>query len=442
MRNLPTPIAVLGVSLILASDLFPADIAGEKNLEPIDALITRLGDKSFRVRQAAGKSLEERGEEALPFLRKAVDDTDEEVSRRAEILTQKIERTVMLTPKRVTLKMKGRTAEEIIKELAKQTGYKLHYAGRAQRMSIDVENVTYWEALDKICDEAGIVPGYDDAQGTTWLYQQDAMSPYTYHTGPFRLVATSFNYARYVNLANIPRRGQNAGNMQENNLNFGFTIQSEPKAPLLSVSQPKLTEAIDENGISLLPRRGDFDGQFQAQYFDGNGLYRNFQHAVNAQLSKPAKDATKAKLIKGTVTVTLLSGTKPDVVIEKLAVGKKKMTAAGSSAEIDLEEVAEQNKTYTLTLHIKKKMKNGEGQDFNWINSIQQKLELIDAKGGRYQSQGITNFIGNSPTSVHATYQFNPPPNVKIGAPVKLVLNQWLTIMHELDFEFKELPLP
>ncbi len=34
-----------------------------------------------------------------------------------------------------------------------------------------------------------------------------------------------------------------------------------------------------------------------------------------------------------------------------------------------------------------------------------------------------------------------PNPN-KLGPPKKLVLNEWLTITHEVNLEFKDIPLP
>jgi hypothetical protein len=444
MRRLLGPLALLGLPFV-APDARPADqpAGNERPAIEIEALVARLGDKDFRARQAAGRALEERGEAALPALRRAAGAGDEEVRRRAEVLARKIERAALLSPRHVTLALKDRPVDEVVKELARQSGYRLQYqGGQPRRVTLELENVTYWQALEKICNDAGLTPGFDDQQGLTYLYQQDTISPYSYHTGPFRFVATNFNYNRYVNLANLPRNGQdpNAGN--DNNLNFGFMIQAEPKVPLLAVSPPRLSKAEDENGISLLPRGLD-GAQFQVNYYEGNGLYRNFQHTTSAQMAKPAKEATKAKLIKGRVMVTLLSGTKPDVVVEKLAIGKKKLTAAGRTVDVEIEEVAEQNKVYLLTVVIKKHVRNGEPQDFNWVNGVQQKMELLDAKGRKYQCQGATNFINNSPTSVHATYQFVPPQAPgEVGPPAKFVFNEWLTISHELEFEFKDLPLP
>jgi hypothetical protein len=441
MQHFLAGLALIGL-YALPCECRAADKAGEAAGVPISDLIAKLGDKNFRVRQAAGKALEDRGEEALPVLRQALGNDDEEIRQRVEVLTQKIERSVLLTPKRVSISMKDRPIDEVVKELARQTGYKLQYqGGQPRKISVDMENATYWKVLEKICNDGRLYPGFDEQQGLVFLYQQDTISPYTYHAGPFRFVATNFNYNRYVNLANLPRNGQDPNNNFDNNLNFSFMIQAEPKVPLLGVSAPRLTKAEDENGISLLPRHYENEGAYTVQYFDGGGQFRNFQHSTGVQMSKPAKDATRAKIIKGKVTVTLLSATKADVVFDKLAVGKKKLSAAGQSAEIDINEVAEQNKAILITLHIKKRIRNGEPPDYNWINGVQQKMELLDAKGRKYQSQGVTNFLNNSPTAVHATYQFMPP-NGDVGPPTKFVFNQWLTMSHELEFEFKDLPLP
>jgi len=417
-----------------------ADQAGPVATTPVATLIEQLGDRNFRVRQAAGKELEERGEESLPLLRQSSTHADEEIRRRVEVLSQRIERTSLLSAKKFTFRVNNVTIEEAIKELARLSGYKLQFqGGQPRKLSIEMENVTYWQVMEKLCNDAGLSPGYDDQQGIVYLYQQNTISPYTHTSGPFRFVAQNFNYSRYVNLANIPRNGNDQQN-QDNNLNFSFLVQAEPKIPLLAVSPPRLTKAVDENGFSLLPRQHDNQG-FNVAYYEGNGLYRNFQHSVNAPMAKPDRDATKAAIIKGKVMVTLLSGTKPDVVVENLTTGKKKQSGVGQTGEIDIEDVTEANKNWTITMQIRRRAKDGE-QDHNWMNTVPQKLELYDAKGRQYRSNGIVNYLNTTQNSISAVFQFSPPPQGEIGPAVKLVLAQWLTLQHELEFEFKDLPLP
>ena len=50
--------------------------------------------------------------------------------------------------------------------------------------------------------------------------------------------------------------------------------------------------------------------------------------------------------------------------------------------------------------------------------------------------------LNGTPTVVQATFQFAPPPDGKIGKPAKLVYNQWVTLSHEVEFEFRDVPLP
>src|SRR4051812_25546816 len=123
MRRLLGPLALLGLPFT-APDARPADLpAGNERLRAeVETLAARLGDKDFRARQAAGKALEDIGEAALPALRRAADSGDEEVRRRAEVLARKIERAALLAPRRVTLALKGRPVDEVVKELARQSG--------------------------------------------------------------------------------------------------------------------------------------------------------------------------------------------------------------------------------------------------------------------------------------------------------------------------------
>src|ERR1700737_4419283 len=118
MYRIVVSIPFLGLTPAWLSETHAPEKAGVAPGVSIEVLITQLGDKNYRVRQAAGKLLEERGEEALPLLRKSSDSADEEVRRKIEVLTQRIERSALLTPKRVTMVMKDRPIEDVIKELA------------------------------------------------------------------------------------------------------------------------------------------------------------------------------------------------------------------------------------------------------------------------------------------------------------------------------------
>src|SRR5262245_47416556 len=400
----------------------------------IEKLISELDDRSFRVREAAGRALEARGEEALPLLRKAIAAAEPEARRRVEVLTSRIERTALLSPKRVTLIAEDKPVKDVVAEISKQTGYKLQWQGdNRARMTIDWNNVTYWEAMEKVLLDAGASMNFDES-GNVHLYQQEVYSPYYSHSGPFRLQAVNFSFNKYINLMNLPRNGQN-NDHQNGGLYFSFQVQAEPKAPLVGIGEARLIKAEDEHGASLVPVHNVND--YGVRYFDGGG-FRNYQYQSQVNMAKPAKDATKAQILKGRLPVTLLSSVRPELTITKIAKGQK---GQGVTVELELEEVAEQGKSYTLTMTVKRFDRNPEA-DPNWANYVWQRIELYDAKGKKYQSQGMNNFINGNPSSVQGSFQFAPPQDGRIGEAAKLVYNQWVTISHEVEFEFRDVPLP
>ncbi|MBY0456246.1 MAG: HEAT repeat domain-containing protein, partial [Gemmataceae bacterium] len=103
----------------------PGDAGTEK-------LIKDLGADDWRTRENAGRELAAQGEKALPFLRRALRETDSpEVQRRLAVLVQKLDRERLVSPKKVTLTAKNRTAQQVIEEISKQTGYRIEFQGQS-----------------------------------------------------------------------------------------------------------------------------------------------------------------------------------------------------------------------------------------------------------------------------------------------------------------------
>ena len=108
------------------------------------------------------------GPESLPALRKAQTHSDPEVRRRVGQLLSVKEYAAILKPKRLTLHLRDKTIKEAVAELAKQSGYKVEVNNGAaakadpekQLVRLDLDNVTFWEAFDKLCTAGGLV--YND----------------------------------------------------------------------------------------------------------------------------------------------------------------------------------------------------------------------------------------------------------------------------------------
>lgn len=219
-------------------------------------LIEQLGNPDFRKRDRAFQLLEAEGTKVLPELRKAIGHPDAEVRRRVGDLIPKIELAAVLAPKRLSLKVSRKTLAEVCAEIGKQTGYKVEcWTGTPQKVyTFDLENLTFWETIDKVCQEAGVGVQQNYGDTVVRLQQNEAQSPYVYYDGAFRFVANGFQHFRQVDFA-PPGRGRGPAARSES-LTLTFTACAEPKLPFLSMGEVKLTAAYDSEKNSMLGRRG------------------------------------------------------------------------------------------------------------------------------------------------------------------------------------------
>lgn len=412
-------------------------------------LIDDLGSEDWRTREKAGRDLAQLGGKALPHLRKALLETDNpEVQRRLAVLVRKMDRERLVEPKRVTLSVKDKSAKDTFAEISKQTGYRIEYGGGPEgKHSFDFDKAPFWQAIDAVASAAGLTvyAEYDD--DTVRVYNNESANPHVAYSGPFRFLATNIQSNRSVQLSNINRRGGN-GHINEY-INLSMQIQSEPKNPMLGVMQPELTEAKDEYGGSLLPPRER--NAYSHGYMNGN--IRGHNTYVSVNLARGDRAATTIKKLKGRVAVVLLAGTMSDIVVTDVLKAKKK-SVVGRTAQIDLEGVDEdpnQKGVYRVSFTAKRQgpLDPNRNDDYQWSNSLWQRLELTDEKGNRYFCHGPTTQNNNGLGTVQLVAQFGPDDRrtgrqnpAKPGPPAKFTLNEWLTVTHEVNFEFKDIPLP
>ena len=431
-----------------------APLASEK---PADAnvvkLIMDLGNDDYRIREKAGRELAALGEKALPGMRTALLATDNpEVQRRLAVLVRKLEHDRLVTPKKITMARKERTVKEALDEISKQTGYKIEFSGGGGigagsgdlKHSFEFEETPFWVAVDKVASAAGCVVYTDYDDEIIRVYNQDAMNPYVAYAGPFRFLATNINSNKSVQLSGVSRRG--GGQSRQEYMNLSFQIQSEPKNPMLGVTQAEVISAVDEFGGSLAPPKNP---NYRSGYYN-NGRFRGHNTYGNLNLTRGDKSATTIKTLKARVGIVLLAGTVPEITITDPLKVKKK-TFVGRSIEIEygaLTEDANNKGNYVLEVTAKKLGNNDPNRpDYTWSDNIWQKFELIDDKGEHYHTYG-PNTLNPTGFTVQMTLPFRPEdrrgnaPKTKLGPPVKLVVNEWLSVTHEVTFEFKNIPLP
>jgi len=314
-----------------------------------EKLIQQLSDKSFKVRQAAASAIEELGPEALPALRQALNHPDLEVRRRIEKWIPEFEARALVAPKKVTLNMKDQPVSKILEELSRQTGYKIELDSRANRApkscTVQISQGTFWQALDKICLEAGLAPArFPDVTDALVLEPAEAGSaPVTYHHA-FRVAAMALQYhksstvSRRIQLGSARAKHGGAAPRAEartsETLHLEFTLAAEPRLSILGIGEPDLTEALDDQNHSLIPqpekgslRMREIDIPLPARIGRGFGN-AHFGPGINSgqiSIRTPAKDARSLKVIRGSIPVYLAKDKKTTVLFADLkkAQGKK-----------------------------------------------------------------------------------------------------------------------
>ncbi|MCS6865277.1 MAG: HEAT repeat domain-containing protein [Gemmataceae bacterium] len=437
----------------IAATTPPPRVAEDAPEPATKKLIEELGSDDWRMREKASRELAALGEKALPYLRKALLDGDNpEVRQRLLVLVRRMERAVLVEPKRITLKAQDQTCKQILDAMAQQTGYRMEFQAfgpqAEAKYTFDFQNTPFWQAVDALANTAGlgIYPEYEDQ--VIRFYPQETVSPYVAYSGPFRLTATSIYSTRSIQLAGLPRRGE--GPRSDGVVNLSVQIHSEPKNPMIGVTQPELTEAKDDRGGNLLPPRQPRNAYYPGYYNSG---FRSHNTHISIDLKRSDPQAKLIQSLKGRVGITLLSGAVADIVIPE-PLKAQKQTYRSRSVELELQSVTEdtnQKGNYTVALKLTRRSPEGvnAGEDWNWGNSIWQKLELIDAQGQRYYCHGPTNNTNNGTGTVQLTVVFGPEDRRSVrgqkktlGPPAKLILQQWLTVTEEVPFEFRDIPLP
>jgi hypothetical protein len=398
-------------------------------LQQIQQNITQLGDKNFTRRKQARDTLEQLGPVALPHLQAAlVREKDAEVRRQLLSLIPNLEQQAALTPTLLTMTCKDKPLPEVLKEIEKQSGYKLEMVGAKNekaRVSQNWDKLGFWQALHSLCEQQGLYfqeGWYGNDNVTIRLMPGDSTQGYTHIEGPFRVSATGFYYNRTLQ---FNQRGGAVNSAGNESLQLNMTVTVEPKMPLLTVKQPIFTEATSDTGENLLlpinPNR-------QTYYQHG---YRSYMHQVNGQL-RPALSSRKVKVLKGIIPVTVVAQTKPLITIEKLSEAKGKTIKEGSII-IKVEEITNNNGQNGVKMSITDSSSGASG-DYTWMNSIQQRVEVFDQNGNKLQNYGGSwGMSGNN--NVNGTFHYS-------GVPAKLVYYDWVTMNYQLPFSFEDLPMP
>ncbi|HEY2787397.1 MAG TPA: hypothetical protein VGJ05_20745 [Fimbriiglobus sp.] len=432
--------AAAQIPAVPVSDLIQAKQAVDA--DKLDDLVGRLGAADFRTREKAGGELLAIGDRALPQLKLVLrSEKDYEVARRIGAIVKQFEADRLAAPRRVTLKVRKVTATDALQRIARQTGYRfqLDHLKRNPEVaksaySFDLSDVPFWQAVDAVCNAAGLDVNVNDDAGTLAFTFSDCYNPITAYAGPFRFVATNVNTGKSISLARLSRK--ELFSPAPEYLSLGIGLTAEPKAQVVGVKGTQLVKAIDDLGNVVTAEAAPPQSQ---SYYYGYG-YRSYGYSLNLSLTRPNKDSTHLKELRARAQIVLLAETRPEVTIrDVLKVKNKKFV--GRSTEVELSQVEANNGQATVTVTFRQ-LNPLNANDYTWVNSINQRVELADANGVKYQPNGWNN-TNYSPTSFSLAMNFIAPPGgAKVGPPSTFTLLEWITSTQDVEFTFKDVILP
>lgn len=402
-------------------------------------LIESLGSKDYKERERANKDLAAEGDRALPYLMTALGQIESpEVQRRIEVLVERLKSERLLRPSLVSVDCKNTPYKTVLKDLCKQAGYEYRDGGTPdQKITLKLAKAPFWEAMDAVADLTGanIVPA-DDEKKSIASYNNESFSPHNFVSGPFKFTASNINSSRNLQLANLPRRGQLTN---PEYIGMGVQILAEPKLPIVGVGQVTVLKAVDEKGASLLvPTANDGDDTRRSVSLHVQNNYRSLNQSCSMNFNRGSRDATTIKELRAKVALAILVEERPEITVEKVLEAKKKKFA-GDDLDMEIEEVSEAMGVVGLKITFRQRTTNPD--DYGWSNSIVQRLTMLDDKGNKMVSTGVSE-QNNGVGILSIRTGFAPAEGKKAGKPAKLILNEWITETREIVFEFKNIPLP
>jgi len=156
----------MGTGSVVLGDL----TAGQKLAA--ETLIKDFSAKEFAARQAAVEKLIALGPDVVPLIRKTLaETTDAEVKLRCQMVLKgvadkfgataegpKPEQKLSLNASKITLDAKETPLAEVMETFAQQSGNQLIDVPddlREKTLTLSVKDLTYWQALDKVCELTG-----------------------------------------------------------------------------------------------------------------------------------------------------------------------------------------------------------------------------------------------------------------------------------------------
>ena len=431
----------LGLLAILACAFALAGEAPDPSAR-IDQLIADLSADSWQARQRAQEALVQMGHSVRQRLERLVVETqDEEVRTRAEAVLRGLEDGRLSGPTLVTLRLKNATPRQVFAELARQ-GFadirpdppELLDDPRFTPADFDIVSEPFWSAMMKVCRHWSL-SSVNSAPGQLTLTDFAAapagpasrmigLAPYEV-SGAFLVAPVNITRNHSVDLAsrdNVRRY-----------CSIQLMVLPEPKMRILQGSTSAgITEAIDENGRSLMPPA------LQTEHMQVPYSPFWFTHC---QLLPPPDAGKRIATLRGSLRFIVQTRVESGRIDNPLAAKNAEAMVAGR--RFVLKELVQTGDKYVVSMTAQRSALNAN--EFTGASPPIQ-FRLLDAQGVPLDRIGLPQMRGGTPEQAEIELQFQRPGSAagpSAGAPARLVWDIPIDSREiEVPFVFKDVPLP
>jgi len=431
--------------------------------EQLAELVKQLADKDARTQTEAAHALEEVGPPALKVLDEAANHPDAAVRQRVKQVQDRIAVAEAVAPRRLSLKFKDAPVADALKALGERAGMQLVYVPKpsadgspSKTVTLELDGVTFLEALDRLCQTAGL--NYFPNASRRWQLVDGKPAPreMAAYSGPVRMQAISLQFTQWLVV-----QGQEQA---RETLRLQLVLASEFRPALLGYGQPRVVEARDDAGRSLLP-----DPQVPAPPAGDLFSRVGYNPTRTVLLQVPPVRGGTLKHLKIVLPVEVMARQRDVLTVTDLAKASGKTFAAADGVRVKLQAVTGLG---TNRVNVQFAVSAPEGPP---LDPSKLGMCLIDAKGGEHPSSSFNmNSLAQKVRKPEAEdilwLSGSPQGGFLAQFPwaalaqdhLNLKRRQWsgyalfstqepisaLTLFHferlrtELPFEFRDLPLP
>jgi hypothetical protein len=390
----------------------------------IDALIVRLTDPRWHVRDRAVERLVELGASAERQLLAARDSASNVDARaRMEMALGRIHESRRSGPTYVSLHLSNAPAHDALAAMAAEARVKFDSGPTAvgHTISLDADHQPFWRVLRNLCSQARLEVGAIDASGTIllrggdddWGHRPAAIE------GPYMLLARRIELTRSLDLAN------------PHNVNNTYTLvllaYAEPKLRPIYWTLTGVDQSITDTGRALeLPSDGFEPGDLNAD------------SETHIQFTGPADVGTKLTKLRLGARFILSDKTQHIELPNILKVKNETLTSGGWRIAIKGVTKNDDDR-YSAALTVYRD--NHTPDEWNERTGLLDRAQprLLDSAGKTMESGGTS--LNQGPDEWNWSDECSPAnPDEK---PARLLWDFPLETRHaDVTFEFRNLPLP